>query len=294
MPIIINFPDRPKWLPYYWNCAKHFGEECYRTWKEELSFAVIVMFIAYLITRGPDTRAANDLQVALLSSGIGLGIVALWHLIRAPFLAHAEAVVGDSRAAVPAWYGIFGAVVLLGLIFGGVKLGQYVYAALPRARVEIVIKAPAAPVINQNTQPQIIVRNTPTQSEPTPQGALLPQPTTQLDKLIAIDSRLTKADREQLAAALLEFSQILDQANSVWGKANNVDTDLRPNDFETRKVRLLALLPLAQGYSRNFYQERQKWHYYDRQIEYIFGDNPDNDAAIIEGAVTGYLCSAPL
>ena len=124
MVIVLERTPRPKWISYYWECAKHFGEECYRTWKEELSFAFIVMIVAYLISRGPDTRAANDLQVALLSSGIGLGIVALWHLIRAPFFAHADAMVRDPNVSVPTWYGVLGIIVLLGLIIGGAELGR--------------------------------------------------------------------------------------------------------------------------------------------------------------------------
>jgi hypothetical protein len=64
MSILLEPTPRPTWSSYYWNCAKHFGEECYRTWKEELSFAFVVMLIAYLISRGADTRAGSDLQVA--------------------------------------------------------------------------------------------------------------------------------------------------------------------------------------------------------------------------------------
>jgi uncharacterized MnhB-related membrane protein len=87
--------SKPKWTSYCWNCAKHFGEECYRTYIEELVFALVIMAIAYLITRGTDPRAWADLQVAFLSSMIGLGLFALYHLIRAPFLAYGEAMVGD-------------------------------------------------------------------------------------------------------------------------------------------------------------------------------------------------------
>ncbi len=158
MGIVLAYPPRPKWISYYWECAKHFGEECYRTWKEELSFALIVMFIAYLISRGPDIRAANDLQVALLSSGIGLGIVALWHLIRAPFFAHADAVVGDPNASVPAWYGVFGILILLAMAIGGGKLGMYVYSALPKERVEMIIRPPLPPVLS--AQQPLVIQNT--------------------------------------------------------------------------------------------------------------------------------------
>jgi hypothetical protein len=139
------------------------------------------------------------------------------------------------------------------------------------------------------SQNRSAARLNPVVSQPTPP---LQQPNLQqspIDSLIETNKRLPNADREQLAQALIDFSKVLDQANFVWGKANNIDSDLSPKDFESRKTKLRNLLPLAKDYERQFYQVRQKWHYYDHQISYIFGDDPDNDAAIIENAATEYL-----
>jgi len=104
--------------------------------------------IAYWFSIGADSRAWADLQTALLSSGITLGIFAVYHLIRVPFFVHADTVVGDPNMPVPGKaYGIFGVLLLLGMVVGAGVLGKQVYAALPKATVEIVIKTPPAPRI---------------------------------------------------------------------------------------------------------------------------------------------------
>src|SRR6266446_5363998 len=133
MTIVLDFPPRPSWFSYYWSCVKYFGEGCYRAWREELFSAIIFMVIAYFISIGVDTKAWDDLQIAFLSSGIGLAVFALWHLIRAPFLAHANATVGNPNDPPPAYgYGILGILVLLAMAVGGGLLGERIYAALPK------------------------------------------------------------------------------------------------------------------------------------------------------------------
>jgi hypothetical protein len=164
MTIVLAYPPRPKWIPYYWECAKYFGQECYRTWKEELGFAVIAMVVAYLFGRGADPRAWADLQIAFVSSGITLGIFAVYHLIRVPFFVHAYTVVGDPNTPVPSsGFGILGVLVLLGMVVGGGLLGRQIYAALPQAQVEIVIRPPAAPVIQITREPIITASTEPKQ-----------------------------------------------------------------------------------------------------------------------------------
>jgi hypothetical protein len=143
MVSISETPSRPQWFPYCWNCAKHFGQECYRTWREELASAFLITVIAYFISRGTDTKAWVDLQVAFLSSAIGLGIIAFYHLIRAPFLAYSEAVAGDSDIAVPARYGVFGIFVLVLMVTGIVAGGFGFYAtAQPKMQFSIGFVAP--------------------------------------------------------------------------------------------------------------------------------------------------------
>jgi hypothetical protein len=143
MADISNTTSSLGWIPYYWNCAKHFGQECYRTWREELASAFLIMLVAYFISRGTDTKALADLQVALLSSAIGLGIIAFYHLLRAPFLAYTEAMIGDSSTTLPTRYGIFGIFVLAAMIVGVITGGLGLYAfGQPKTQLSIGFVAP--------------------------------------------------------------------------------------------------------------------------------------------------------
>jgi len=112
---------------------------------------------------------------------------------------------------------------------------------------------------------------------------------TQLERLVEINQRLSESDRARLSDAFYDFATVIDQANGMWAKANRVDVDLKANDLETRKTRLNEVLILDKDYRQAFRAVRQKRHYYQEQIDYIFGDNPDNDASIVTNAATDYL-----
>ena len=114
-------------------------------------------------------------------------------------------------------------------------------------------------------------------------------PKSQLDVLLEINKRLSAGDRSRFTDALHDFTQVLDQANTLWGKANRVDDLGSSTDFETRKTRLQDVESSAKDYERAFSQSRQTWHYYAAQVGYIFGDNPDNDALIIRNAAVDYF-----
>src|SRR5580700_10922326 len=66
-----------KWFHYYWNLCKHFGRECYRTWRWELFASVLVGGFSAILTCG-----WNDFRTALLSTGLTLGCFVVWHLLR--------------------------------------------------------------------------------------------------------------------------------------------------------------------------------------------------------------------
>jgi hypothetical protein len=134
------------------------------------------------------------------------------------------------------------------------------------------MKPPPAPLIVQ--RPQQVDDRTPAQR--------------QFDMLIESNRRLTTGERARLAEALHDFANVLDQAQSVWGKANNIDTELGPTDFAQRQIRLRDLISFAQTYRQDFGQQIQKWYYYDRQIHYVFGDKPDDNAEVVELAAVEY------
>jgi hypothetical protein len=153
-------------------------------------------------------------------------------------------------------------------------------------------------VISSQAEEITAVRNTArsTTAPKSPLPEILPpiQPATQLDRLIAINGRMTTTDREQFAAALHDFSQALDQANIVWGRINQergklnqgLQTGSIASELESDKATLRQISSSAKDLAKAFPQVREKWKYYAEQIDYIFGDNPDNEGpnAIINAA----------
>jgi len=130
----------------------------------------------------------------------------------------------------------------------------------------------------------------PQQTEQTEQKPVQPQQT-QIERIVQADRNLPKGDRDRLAEALFEFSQVLDQANIAFGKANNIKVDEHGplvKDLLTRRGKVSGIESAATEFEAHFRDSRQKWKYYRDQITAIFGDNPDNDAVILRGAVIEY------
>jgi hypothetical protein len=169
---------------------------------------------------------------------------------------------------------------------------------MPTVAPKVVDPAPQAkPDVRSSSRlpklkspPRVEVKPAVPQSGPSPVPANpIGGTQTQLERLVETNQRLSESDRARLSDALYDFSTIIDQANSVWAKANRVDVDLKSNDIETRKARLNEVLALDKNYRQAFHAVRQKRHYYQEQIDYIFGDSADNDAAIVINAATDYL-----
>jgi hypothetical protein len=102
---------------------------------------------------------------------------------------------------------------------------------------------------------------------------------------------LSKGDRDRLTDAFFEFSQILDEANTAWGKANRIKVDESGpllKDLEKRRSKIPEIESSAKEFEKHFYESRQKWKYYDVQISSIFGVDPDNHALILRNAVDEY------
>lgn len=126
-------------------------------------------------------------------------------------------------------------------------------------------------------------------------------PQSQLDLLIEANKRLTTGDRERLANALFDFAAVLDQANKLWGRANQEGAQLNQGwgngsiskDFEAHRAKLREIDLSAKDFAKSFPLVREKWKYYSGQTNYIFGDNPDNDGpnAVINAveAYSNYL-----
>jgi hypothetical protein len=124
-------------------------------------------------------------------------------------------------------------------------------------------------------------------------------PPTWRDRVVAINARLTEADRNRLSIALSEFEQSLKQGDSLFYKivaeGNKVEHGRQDRsiarDFAAHQK---ALTDLANGEGQEYYKLfpalRSKWHQsFEDQTSYIFGDNPDNEGpGALLNAASGY------
>jgi hypothetical protein len=117
------------------------------------------------------------------------------------------------------------------------------------------------------------------------------------EELAALNAHLSAGDRERLSNALFDFSQVLDQANKVFGAMNSAGAKLNnawqdgsvAKDSESHKARLLAAQTLAKEFEANFSGQREKWKYYQSDIAYVFGSDPDNNALQARNGIDDYL-----
>lgn len=115
-----------KWFHYYWQFCKHFGMECYRTWRWELFASVIVVLFVAVISNN-----WKDFRTALFATGLTLGVFAVWHLLRVPFLLHQSVHKGGDTSEPGRLAGVFGMVIILGGFSGGYELCLWLWNAKP-------------------------------------------------------------------------------------------------------------------------------------------------------------------
>jgi hypothetical protein len=207
--------------------------------------------------------------------------------------------------AKPKWtsgekWGIpIGALTLIATVVGTISNHDFrVWAHIERPTIQVPVSLKdvtvAPPIDNtpkpKSFKPKMTAKPMASESVSSPVPANPSKGTqNQLERLVETNRRLPEPDRARLSDALYDFSTTIDLANSMWAKANRVDVDLKSNDIETRKIRLNEVLSLDKNYRQAFRAVRQKRHYFEEQIDYIFGDNPDNDASIVTNAATDYL-----
>jgi len=100
-----------------------------------------------------------------------------------------------------------------------------------------------------------------------------------------------EGDRERLAEAFYEWSQILEGGNTAWGKANHLKVDEKGpflQDLAKRKGKIPDIKMAAQQFAKHLIDSRNKWRYYEKEENQVFGDNVDNDANILPGALSEY------
>lgn len=281
----------PSARSYYWEICKRFGQECYRTWRQDLFIGVVIAAVILLLTRH-DKSALEQFLVFVEATGIVFALFVLFHLARTPFTLHHEQVHRQGWPQVHWKFGVLGFVLLISLVSAvAYRLIKPWLYSLPN----ITIILPVPPPQENSAQPQP-VQNRPTSQSPktttrlaTPQTAqpinpapsfnLLPQ--TQLDRVLLLNRNLAKPDRDRLAEALYEFSQSLEHGLSLMYRLNsecnlNAENTNIAKDYQSRITKLREISPLTAQYAKDFLALRTKYEYYREQTEYVFGDNPDN------------------
>jgi hypothetical protein len=113
--------EHKHWRSFYWAFSKELGRECYRTWRGEVSFSVVLLGFVYVITRNP-----VDPKTILLGTAYSLSVFSLWHAMRTPWKLYSE-----SRALHWGW-GIFGTTMALGMIALVVWTVAWFYTLQPK------------------------------------------------------------------------------------------------------------------------------------------------------------------
>jgi len=107
-------------LAYYGGFFKRLGNECSRTWRGELAGAALTATGTYLLIQRVNVVGWTSLKSAGLSMVIAVWGIALWHVLRTPWLLHKEVLtVGGGTRKVHWGHGLFGMVVLAGVLGGG-------------------------------------------------------------------------------------------------------------------------------------------------------------------------------
>jgi hypothetical protein len=104
---------------YYWCFFKRLGNECIRTWRGELAAALLTATGTYLLIHRVSAVAWTSFKSEGLSMVIAVWSIALWHVLRTPWLLYKEALsVGAGVRKVHWGHGLFGIVVLAGVLTG--------------------------------------------------------------------------------------------------------------------------------------------------------------------------------
>lgn len=124
-----------KWYRYYWQLCGYFGIECYRTWRFELLASVGVGFFFAML--GGNWK---DFRTMLMATGLTLGLIALAHLVRTPWMLY------KAPEDAPGFIArAFGVLVIVGICVGGILFAKTMWNARPLGTItapRFIIQAP--------------------------------------------------------------------------------------------------------------------------------------------------------
>jgi hypothetical protein len=121
----------------------------------------------------------------------------------------------------------------------------------------------------------------------------------QLNATIEATKHLSYVDRERLADALYDVSQLFDRAiklsddatGEVFQIGNDADAtvSISREQLETHRQRLMSILDSAKVFSNDFDSKIDKWKYYSTQIAYIRGDEPNEKPRSLVNTINDYI-----
>src|SRR5438128_1932578 len=79
-------------LSYYWDFFKRLGNECHHTWRGELAAAALTGTGSYLLIHRVNAVGWTNFKSAGLSMVIAIASIAVWHVLRTPWLLHKEGI----------------------------------------------------------------------------------------------------------------------------------------------------------------------------------------------------------
>lgn len=128
-------PETLAWYQYYWNIFKRFGAESWSTWRFEMFASLVIGFCSFLYAQAMlgDQGAWDTFKIIFLSTASGLGLMGIWHLIRAPWLLERDKEKTERERFSS---GIFGLLLFTGIVIGGAWGLVHLYRADQSLRVE--------------------------------------------------------------------------------------------------------------------------------------------------------------
>lgn len=239
------------WFHYYWRFSQHLGQEAYKTWRWELLASVLVgLFVAI------QSGNWKDFRTALIATGMALGCIIVWHIVRIPWLLH-KSTHGASESEPGILFGLSGMVVLAGLLIGGYSLGMLAWDIKPLGTIVPEFRADAGAKAAQIEELERALNRAQQQQRPTFQR----------------DPEIEKILRHQEE----EISQLKSENPSPKKKALELSNDIiKFVADETRSEPIIPIRRAATGEEFAKQQEEdtaayQKWgNEINVQFQYLF------------------------
>jgi hypothetical protein len=132
-PVLRDMPQAPqKWFKYYWSCLEHLGVEVYRAGRTEVFSSLGITCLTFVIAwKIGDHNAKLSFQIAVFATLTWLGLFALFHAFRTPWLIHRAPLTSHHWG-----WGILGITVVTLLFTGAIFLGLWIYPKPPIIKLQ--------------------------------------------------------------------------------------------------------------------------------------------------------------